>query len=312
MPSDIDTGSQLVITSVGGAENGGMTNSEVPLIVGRADPFATVDVYDSATLLGVVSANGQGGWSLQLSTPLFEGIHDFSAVQVTKEGAHHATDYFAITVDAIEYSTLANDSVHDTPPPANGDTEGTASTFPANLFKVRHSQNQAVDGPETRTHILPDPDSLSPAGLTDPLQSHVRLTTTHADNGKGFNMVALSGHHLALDVSALPVKGTATQPGAIGGFDLGGHHNALTLSVADVLHLGEQNLFIDDGKQQVLVKGREGDSLHLTNSHGAGLSEGNWEHHGTTNVDGVSCNVVEHSSTHTELLVHQAVQIALH
>lgn len=80
MASDFDVRVQAVITDVEGMASGGTITSEKPLIVGKAEPFATIDVYDGTTLLGVVAANGQGGWSLQLSTPLFDGIHDLSAV----------------------------------------------------------------------------------------------------------------------------------------------------------------------------------------------------------------------------------------
>src|ERR1700675_2902701 len=98
----------------------------------------------------------------------------------------------------------------------------------------------------------------------------------------------------------------------IGGFDLGGHHNALKMSLADVLTLGDHNLFIDDGKQQLIVNGKDGDSVDLTNSHVAGLSDGDWQHHGTTEVGGVTYNVVEHSTARAELLVEQAVRIEVH
>jgi hypothetical protein len=42
------------------------------------------------------------------------------------------------------------------------------------------------------------------------------------------------------------------------------------------------------------------------------LAEGEWEQHGTTQVGGVTYNVYEHSGAHTELLVQQGVQIAVH
>jgi hypothetical protein len=69
---------------------------------------------------------------------------------------------------------------------------------------------------------------------------------------------------------------------------------------------------IDDGKQQLIVNGKEGDSVDLTNSHVAGLAEGDWHHHGTAEVGGVLYNVVEHSTANTELLVEHAVRIEMH
>ncbi len=79
-----------------------------------------------------------------------------------------------------------------------------------------------------------------------------------------------------------------------------------------MLNLGETDLFQKDGKQQMMVQGKDGDTVDLSNSHIAGLAEGEWEQHGTAVVGGVTYNVYEHSGAHTELLVQQGVQIALH
>jgi hypothetical protein len=59
------------------------------------------------------------------------------------------------------------------------------------------------------------------------------------------------------------------------------------------------------------VKGKDGDSVDLKNSHVAGLSDGGWQHHGTAEVGGVLYNVVEHSSAHTELLIEHSVRIEM-
>jgi len=94
--------------------------------------------------------------------------------------------------------------------------------------------------------------------------------------------------------------------------DLGGQHNALKLSLVDVLNLGETDLFQKDGKQQMMVNGKDGDTVDLSNSHIAGLAEGEWAQHGTAQVGDVTYNVYEHSGAHTELLVQQGVQIVVH
>ena len=100
-------------------------------------------------------------------------------------------------------------------------------------------------------------------------------------------MVAFLGDHQVLDLSAVTDKSLAASTPGIGGFDLGGHHNALVISLSDVLTLGEQDLFIDDGKHQLIVNGKEGDSVDLQNSHVPGLSDGEWRHNGTAEVGGV-------------------------
>jgi large repetitive protein len=93
--------------------------------------------------------------------------------------------------------------------------------------------------------------------------------------------------------------------------DLDGQHNTLKLSLVDVLNLGETDLFQHDGKQQMMVNGKEGDAVDLSNSHIAGLAEGEWQQHGTTQVGGVTYNVYEHSSAHTELLIEHSVRIEM-
>jgi hypothetical protein len=309
MASDFDVRPQMGITNVDGVTSGGIVVNEIPLISGKTDPFATIDVFDGTTLLGVVAANGQGNWSLQLSTPLFNGIHDLSAVQAGQYGSKAATSYFAITVEAPDHETsgyrdassLSNKpSVFDPVPDNNG-----LPFFPANLFGSRSAQTaldrQAADN-DTRTDAKPDADQ----------QPYARQSAPHPGSGKGFDVVSFLGDHQVLDLSALTERSSPVHVPGVAGFDLGGNHNALKLSLADVLSLGEHDLFIDDGKQQLIVHGKDGDSVDLTSSHVPGLTDGDWQHHGTAEVGGVTYNVVEHSSANTELLVEQAVRIELH
>jgi Bacterial Ig-like domain len=286
------------ITDVNGVANGGEVDSERPLIVGKADPFTTIDVYDGTTLLGVVSSNGQGGWSLQLSSPLDDGIHDLSAVQVTEYGVGSTSTYFAITVNAEQsaqfirdkYALAADDARLLQDPVANG-----VPYFPANLFKAHNATaNETAQDENVDRH------------------SYVKQTATSADVSKTFETVAFQGDHLTLHLGAFSDRIAPTHLPAIGGFDLGGHHNALNVTIADVMELGKHNLFIDDGKQQLIVHGKEGDSVNLKNHHSHGLSDGHWQHHGTAQLGGVTYHVVDHSSANTELLIEQAIRIDMH
>jgi hypothetical protein len=309
MASDFNIGPQTGITSVDGTPSGGTINNEIPLIAGKTDPFATIDVYDGTTLLGVVAANGQGNWTLQLSTPLFDGIHDLSAVQAGQYGAKSATSYFPVTVEASNHS---GPQYQDAPLQSNESSLFNHSQdnsglpyFPANAFRSKGAQafmDNADAHNDARAVAQPDADA----------QPYVRQLAAHPDGGKGFDMVAFQGDHQVLDLSALTERSSAAHIPGIGGFDLGGNHNALVLSLADVLSLGEQDLFIDDGKQQLIVNGKEGDSVDLTSSHVPGLIDGDWHHHGTAEVGGVLYNVIEHSTANTELLVEHAVRIEVH
>jgi Bacterial Ig-like domain len=142
MALELDIGVQAIITTVGGVPSGGTTNSDTPVISGHADPYATVDVYTSATLLGSVTANGHGNWSFQPSEPLFNGIHDLSAVQVTTNGVRSTTNYFAITVEASDTPHEACDGSPSPVVPLHsiGGESGSIPSFPANRFHSKSSR----------------------------------------------------------------------------------------------------------------------------------------------------------------------------
>jgi large repetitive protein len=144
--------------------------------------------------------------------------------------------------------------------------------------------------------------------------SYFKEATAHIEGAKGgaVDTLHLTGDHQILDLTSLTGKTAAAKISGIEVIDLGGQHNTLKLSLVDVLNLGETDLFQQDGKQQLMVNGKEGDVVDLSNSHIAGLAEGEWQQHGTTQVGGVTYNVYEHSGAHTELLVQQGVQIAVH
>ena len=157
MASDVVVSAKAVIAEVGGVPEGGFIQSEKPLITGISDPFATVDVYDGTALLGVASANGQGSWSLQLTTPLFDGLHDLSAIQVGDYGASITTSYFAITVQAPEIAQAPTDA--DVSPVAaswmnRGAAESTTPYFPRNPFTARSVRGAIAGQADTATGAM--------------------------------------------------------------------------------------------------------------------------------------------------------------
>ncbi|CAN7199038.1 Ig-like domain-containing protein [Caballeronia sp. LjRoot34] len=144
--------------------------------------------------------------------------------------------------------------------------------------------------------------------------SYFKETTAHiqGSGGTAIDTLHLTGDHQVLDLTSLTGQTAAAKISGIEVIDLGGHTNNLKLSLTDVLNLGEQDLFQKDGHQQLMVKGSNGDTVDLSNAHIAGVADGQWQAEGTAVVGGVTYNVYEHSGAHTELLVQQGVQIALH
>ncbi|WP_158941212.1 Ig-like domain-containing protein [Burkholderia sp. S171] len=146
--------------------------------------------------------------------------------------------------------------------------------------------------------------------------AHIEGSTVHpvdaTSAAPAVNTLHLTGDHQVLDLTSLTGQTAAAKISGIEVIDLGGQHNTLKLSLVDVLNLGETDLFQKDGNKQMMVNGKEGDEVDLSNSHVAGLADGEWQAHGTADVGGVTYNVYEHAGAHTELLVQQGVQVVVH
>jgi len=55
-----------------------------------------------------------------------------------------------------------------------------------------------------------------------------------------------------------------------------------------------------------------GDTVDVSNAHIAGVTDGQWQQHGTAHTGGVTYDVHVHSGAQAELLVQQGLQVALH
>jgi len=91
----------------------------------------------------------------------------------------------------------------------------------------------------------------------------------------------------------------------------GSGDNILKLDLNALLQHGEKDLFIEDGKTQLLVKGNEGDVVQLKDILPEGSDISEWQHQdGTVTVAGVEYNVYSHGDD-AELLVQQGVKTEL-
>ena len=135
---------------------------------------------------------------------------------------------------------------------------------------------------------------------------------THVQGShSGQDTITLTGDHQILDLTALTGKTAAAKISGVEVFDLGGHQNTLKVSLLDVLNLGEQDLFVHDGKQQVVVKGAAGDAVDLSNTHVAGVADGVGA---ARHRAGRRCDVcgLRAFGAHVELLVQQGVATTVH
>ena len=91
-------GDRLVSTDSGVAGDG-ITNDNTLALTGTAAANSTVQVYDGATLLGTVTANGSGAWSFTTAT-LADGAHSFTATATDAAGnTSAASSALSVTID---------------------------------------------------------------------------------------------------------------------------------------------------------------------------------------------------------------------
>jgi hypothetical protein len=242
---------------------------------------------------------------------------------------------FVTASQALAYQTTTIDTkLSDLPasfssvvPHTLSAAHGDASTDTAVLATVHDSSSSATDAtpvaaPATSHPAVGEHDAFvghaangyATVDLQADPSSYFKESTAHIQGAGGavIDTLHLTGANQVLDLTSLTGKTAAAKISGIEVIDLGGLTNSLKLSLTDVLNLGERDLFQKDGKQQLMVKGSDGDAVDVSNGHIAGLADGQWQQEGSTQVGGVTYNVYEHSGAHTELLVQQGVQIALH
>jgi hypothetical protein len=137
-------------------------------------------------------------------------------------------------------------------------------------------------------------------------------SAVQVDSAGGIDTIRMVGDHQVLDLAMRSGKTSASNVHGVEAFDLNGQHNTLKLSLTDVLNLGERDLFVEDGRQQVKVSGGAGDTVDLSNSHIAAVADGDWQQHGSVALEGVKYDVYLHAGAQAELLVQQGVQAVIH
>ncbi|WP_255631664.1 Ig-like domain-containing protein, partial [Caballeronia sp. dw_19] len=247
------------------------------------------------TTNGVVDGWTASGAYVPFAGSIVTGTQNLMAVHET-QSTHDAEQAAASTTDS-QQTVSATDT----------DSQPVAA-----VEQTQDSQHIAIDATGVFHGVAAHGNETVDLNL-DPA-SYFKQGTAHIEGAKGgaIDTLHLTGDHQVLDLTSLTGQTAAAKISGIEVIDLGGHANNLKLSLTDVLNLGEQDLFQKDGHQQLMVKGSNGDTVDLSNAHIAGVADGQWQAEGTAVVGGVTYNVYEHSGAHTELLVQQGVQIALH
>ena len=143
--------------------------------------------------------------------------------------------------------------------------------------------------------------------LVDPV-AYFAQDSAHIFGGVGMDTLKLTGKDQVLDLRSLTGDNDAAKISSIEKFDITGTgNNTLKISLNDVLHLGETDMFRKDGKVQVLVDGDAGDKVQLFNLHDHGTPPGAWQANGTASIGGATYNVYSYSNLDAEVLIKQAV-----
>ena len=106
-------------SDTGSSSTDNITKNTTPVLTGVAEANATVKIYDGATLLSTVTADGSGNWTFT-STTLSTGVHNITTTATDAAGnLSIASPILAITIDTSATVTLAG--------PAGGTSTGNAT-----------------------------------------------------------------------------------------------------------------------------------------------------------------------------------------
>ncbi|ELC0818747.1 TPA: BapA prefix-like domain-containing protein [Enterobacter hormaechei subsp. steigerwaltii] len=97
--------------------SGDPTNDTTPTLTGTAEPNSVVAIFDGATQIGTVSADGTGAWTFTPETALGEGTHDFTVRATDPQGnVSQPSGVWSINIDLTAPQVPTIDTVSDNAP----------------------------------------------------------------------------------------------------------------------------------------------------------------------------------------------------
>ncbi|MHC9058767.1 Ig-like domain-containing protein [Pantoea sp. y20] len=156
-----------------------------------------------------------------------------------------------------------------------------------------YGSSMDYDHPENIVHFLDGVDELTNHPITGSETQVDTLQITGKDQ-----LLDLSQHQAEIkSVEIFDIRGSGD--------------NTLKIDLDALLHYGEKDLFIEDGKTQLMVNGDAGDVVQLKDILPEGSDISEWQHQqGTVTVAGVEYEVYSHGDD-AELLVQQGVKTEL-
>ncbi|WPU24005.1 Ig-like domain-containing protein [Cedecea neteri] len=187
---------------------GGSTNDPQPVINGTAGADAVVKIYDGATLIGTVTADGTGAWTFRPTQPLSEGSHTLNVYVTDAAGNTSSAAVQIVVIDTAPPGApsidgaLGNVSGLPTTLVNGGSTQSTEPVL-SGKGEVGATIKLYADGGTTPigTAVV-DADGNWSITPTTPLGSGTHVFTTTATDAAG--NVGVPSAEFTLSVYATP------------------------------------------------------------------------------------------------------------
>jgi Bacterial Ig-like domain len=138
------------------------------------------------------------------------------------------------------------------------------------------------------------------------------IDSAHESNG----VPHATGHHPAIDFIPVVGKTATAESRGVEIIDVNEQHNALKLSLDDVLNRAESDLFLNGDKHSTRMDGKTSDAIASPDAHVTGLVEAEWRLNDALIAGGDVNPLAGHSSALAEQLaqqgLEQGVELAMH
>ncbi|MGK3136849.1 Ig-like domain-containing protein [Pantoea trifolii] len=317
----------------GTIQNGGRTDDLTPTLKGHASVGAIVYVHTKHEngnwwISGSTNANAKGEWAYDMPQLTTYGTYTFqvSGSAVRDPSSAFLSLYAAPDSRIVPVIVTAHDNngllqgnivnggrTDDLTPTLKGYTSANSTVY----IHARHDNGKWWVSGSTKanangewTFTTPQLTSygthdfqVSGSTVRDP--NAAMFTFDAKPDSFASKMNEISSDYLADLIAASNQKSVVNMVKISSG-------NTLNINVSDILSAGSKDLFIQDGKTQLVVKGNKNDVIKLDDLLGNGIDEGDWHRQkGKVSVAGLKYQVYSHDGLDVELLVQQGVKIDL-
>lgn len=290
-------------------KNGALTDDTRPTMSGTGVDGTVVVIYDGANKIGSVTvANGQ--WEIELPT-LSEGSHEIKAQPVSPSGVTGPmTESISFIVDTTAPTTGTFDGVFKDstgrdelivddnsglPPAVNDNTlimKGTGTNGDIIVLYGDAARTQEVG----RVTVVNGEWRIETAVLEDAVYEFSIGVRDVAGNEY------LPGTSFKVEVDTKDPEAPIIDLFSM--MDL--NEGLMNMSLNDIMSQGNDSLFIDNGKTQMIVSEKAGEDLKLEDILPKGEEVSNWSQaNGTVTVAGVEYNVYQNNGGDAEVMVPQ-------